>query len=68
VKVAFDRDTRRHWIDLAMSLAALACVVIAIIPLGSILIEASLRDSIPFSGPPHLDDCQGGIGNASKGR
>lgn len=64
----FDRDTRRRWKDLAMTGAALACVVLALIPLGSILFEAlvqglgAIRPSL-FT----LDSGSGGIGNAIQG-
>ncbi|MFA5896676.1 MAG: phosphate ABC transporter permease PstA [Thermoplasmata archaeon] len=43
MRIRFDRDARRHWTDLAVSVAALACVVLALIPLGSILFEATSR-------------------------
>src|SRR5207245_5084030 len=49
VKFPFNRDTRRRWIDLTMSIAAFVCVVIAIIRLGSIVIEPSLRGLQSFS-------------------
>lgn len=41
----FDRDVRRKIVNLATSAAALACVVIAIVPLGSILYESIARGS-----------------------
>jgi len=68
VKFPFDRDTRRRWIDRTMSIAAFVCVVIAIIPLGSILIEASIRGLQSLS-PAVLTSTtgQGGIGNAIQG-
>jgi phosphate transport system permease protein len=37
MKIHWNRDGRRHLINYAMSGAALACVIIALIPLGSIL-------------------------------
>jgi len=43
MKIRFDRDTRRRWIDLAMSGAALLCVALALLPLGSILYESIVR-------------------------
>ncbi len=63
-----DRDARRRWKDLIMTGAALACVALALIPLGSILFEAivqglgAIRPSL-FT----LDSGQGGIGNAIQG-
>ncbi|HEX9340572.1 MAG TPA: phosphate ABC transporter permease PstA [Thermoplasmata archaeon] len=64
----FDRDTRRRWKDLGMSVAALACVVIALIPLGSILVEATVR-GLQAIGPSFfvLATGEGGIGNAIQG-
>jgi phosphate transport system permease protein len=68
VKLAFDRDARRRWKDIGMSIAALACVVIALVPLGSILFEsvvqgvAALRPSIFLT-----NSGVGGIGNAIQG-
>ena len=68
MKLPFDRDTRRHWIDVAMGVAAFVCVVIAIIPLGSILLEASVRGLRSLS-PVLLTSTTGGggIGNAIQG-
>lgn len=68
MKLSFDRDTRRRWKDLVMTIAALACVVIALIPLGSILYEslvlgiASLKPSLILT-----NSGVGGIGNAIQG-
>ena len=64
----FDREARRLWKDLAMSIAALLCVVIALIPLGSILVEATARGLQAIS-PSFfsLDTAFGGIGNAIQG-
>lgn len=68
MSLVFDRDTRRRWKDFAMSIAALACVVIALVPLGSILAEsvavgiASLRPSLLLT-----NSGIGGIGNAIQG-
>lgn len=66
--LSFDRDTRRRWKDVAMTAAALACVVIALIPLGSILFESvvlgigSLKPSLLLT-----NSGVGGIGNAIQG-
>lgn len=68
MRFRFDRDTRRHWKDLGMSIAALACVVIALIPLGSILTEAAVRGLQAISpGFFLLVTGEGGIGNAIQG-
>src|SRR5207247_2425107 len=40
VMFRFDRDTRRRWKDVAMNVAAFLCVVLALIPLGSLLLRA----------------------------
>ncbi|MGA7862144.1 MAG: phosphate ABC transporter permease PstA [Thermoplasmata archaeon] len=37
----FDRDARRRWVNRIMSGVALACVIVALIPLGSILYTAA---------------------------
>src|SRR5439155_1543099 len=68
VKLPVDRDTRRRWIDVAMGVAAFVCVIIAIIPLGSILLEASIRGLRSLS-PALLTSTTGGggIGNAIQG-
>ena len=68
MKLPVDRDTRRRWIDVAMGVAAFVCVVIAIIPLGSILLEASIRGLRSLS-PALLTSTTGGggIGNAIQG-
>src|SRR3989442_678848 len=64
----FDRDTRRRWKDLAMTVAASVCVLLALIPLGSLVFEASVRGlrSIPPSFFT-LTTANGGIGNAIQG-
>ncbi len=64
----FDRDTRRRWFDVAMSAAALACVGIAILPLGSILFEASVRGAAAIT-PSFLTlpAGSGGIANSIQG-
>ena len=64
----FDRDTRRRWFDVAMSVAALACVGIAILPLGSILFEASVRGAQAIT-PSflRLPAGSGGIANSIQG-
>ncbi len=64
----FDRDTRRRWFDVAMSVAALACVGIAILPLGSILFEASVRGAQAIT-PSFLTlpAGSGGIANSIQG-
>lgn len=68
MKFALDRDTRRRWKDLVMTAATLACVALALIPLGSILFEAivqglgAIRPSL-FT----LNSGSGGIGNAIQG-
>lgn len=68
MKLWSDRDTRRLWKDLAMNVAAFACVIIALIPLGSILIEASVRGLQAIS-PSFFTSttAAGGIGNAIQG-
>ena len=68
MKFRFDRDTRRRWFDLFMSGAALACVGIALLPLGSILLEATVRGAASIS-PDFLTlpSGQGGIANAIQG-
>ena len=67
-ELRFDRDTRRLWKDLAMNIAALACVIVALIPLGSILFEASARGLRSIS-PSFLTTTTAvnGIGNAIQG-
>ena len=68
MKFRFDRDTRRRWINLVMSIAALACVAIAILPLGSILFEATVRGSQAISWNFLTQPSgQGGIGNSIQG-
>src|SRR6266702_3310729 len=63
-----ERDTWRYLKDIVMSVAALACVVLALIPLGSILIEAAGRGLQAIS-PSFfvLNTGEGGIGNAIQG-
>jgi len=63
-----ERDTWRYLKDIVMSVAALACVVLALIPLGSILIEAAGR-GLQAIGPSFfvLNTGEGGIGNAIQG-
>lgn len=67
-RLHFDRGTRRRWKDVVMSVAALACVVIALVPLGSILLEAGAR-GLQAIQPSFftLDTASGGIGNAIQG-
>jgi phosphate transport system permease protein len=68
VKFRFDRDTRRRWFDLVMSIAAFACVGIAILPLGSILFEATVRGAQAISWDfLTIPSGQGGIGNSIQG-
>src|SRR5437773_11803504 len=64
----FDREARRHWKDLAMNFAALLCVVIALVPLGSLLFEATIR-GIRSITPSFLTltTGNGGIGKPIKG-
>src|SRR5437867_2094218 len=64
----FDRDARRRWKDLAMNVAAFLCVVLALIPLGSLLFEASVRGLRSIT-PSFftLATANGGIGNAIQG-
>lgn len=63
-----DRDTRRRWKDAGMSVAALACVALALLPLGSILFEASLRGLQAITPSLFLSNTLvGGIGNAIQG-
>lgn len=63
-----DRDTRRQWKDRIVTGAALSCVVIALIPLGSILVEAIGR-GIQSISPAFftLNTGDGGIANALEG-
>jgi len=64
----FNRDAWRHLKDIVMSVAALACVALALIPLGSILIEAGSRGLQAISpGFFALTTGEGGIGNAIQG-
>ncbi len=68
MRLSFDRDKRRYWKNGVMSVAALACVLLALIPLGSILYEsvvlgiASLKPSLLLTNVG-----VGGIGNAIQG-
>lgn len=80
MRVRFDRDARRRAKDRAMSLACLACVAIALVPLGSILAEAVAR-GLPAIRPEFFAETQpppcspqlsgscpaGGIANALEG-
>lgn len=80
MNLRFDRDTRRRWKSQAISVAALLCVVIALVPLGSILIEATSR-GLQAVGPAMFTELQpppcnpetsatcptGGIANAIQG-
>lgn len=68
MKFKFDRDTRRQWKDRGMTVAAIACVVLALIPLGSILVEAIGRGAQAI-GPSFFlsNTVVGGIGNAIQG-
>jgi len=64
----FDRATRRLWKDLFMSVAALVCVAIALIPLASILFEAGARGLQSIQPGLFLFDTRdGGIGNSIQG-
>ena len=67
-KFRFNRDARRRWTNRVMSSAALACVVIALIPLGSILFEAIVRGAAALR-PSFFtaDTIEGGIANAIQG-
>lgn len=68
MKVTIDRDTRRRWKDLVMTGATLACVALALIPLGSILFEAVVQGLGAIT--PNLftlNSGSGGIGNAIQG-
>ncbi len=78
--IRFDRDARRHVKDRAMIVLALACVVIALVPLGSILFTVIARGAsvinwefltgtqpVPCSPGPGITCTQGGIGNAIVG-
>ena len=67
-KLKFNRNMRRRLTDRAMSLAALMCVVIALVPLGSILFEALVRGAGALRPTVFtLDTRDGGIGNAIQG-
>lgn len=78
--MAFDRDTRRRMKDRAMTLLFLICILIAIIPLGSILYSVTVQgvsvidteffttsQPIPCSPNPITTCTQGGIENAFVG-
>src|SRR5947199_4912195 len=68
VMFRFDPDTRRRWKDVAMNVAAFLCVVLALIPLGSLLFEASVRGLRSITpGFFTLTTANGGIGNAIQG-
>lgn len=80
MKVRFDRDVRRRWKSHAISVAALACVILALIPLASILVEAMIRglgavspsffvETQPAPCNPQVSAVceQGGIANAIQG-
>ncbi|HEY7588927.1 MAG TPA: phosphate ABC transporter permease PstA [Thermoplasmata archaeon] len=80
MKLRFDRDTRRRWKSHAISAAALGCVIIALIPLVSILAEATSRglhavgpamfteNQPPPCNPETSATCStGGIANAIQG-
>lgn len=68
MKLTFDRDTRRRWKDITMSVAAVACVIIALIPLGSILFESVVRGLAAVNPSLFLTNTgAGGIGNAIQG-
>ena len=68
MRLRFDREARRRWKDLTMNFAALLCVVIALVPLGSLLFEATIR-GIRSITPSFLTltTGNGGIGNAIQG-
>ncbi len=80
MRIRFDRDARRRAKDTGMAIACLACVVIALVPLGSILLEAAAR-GLPAIGPSFFSETQpepcspqfsgpcplGGIANALQG-
>jgi phosphate transport system permease protein len=73
----FDRNTRRAWVNLVASGATMACVLLALIPLGSIVWTAALRGgqvlSVHFLTAPEPTGCVpgdcpiGGIGPAIEG-
>lgn len=68
MNLRFDRDTRRRWKDITMSGAALACVLLALIPLGSILVESAARGLQSVTPSLFLANTgTGGIGNAIQG-
>jgi phosphate transport system permease protein len=80
MRIRFDRPTRRRWKSALVSIAAFACVVIALVPLGSILFEAASRGlgafSTGFFTQPPPEPCSsqfsnacptGGIANAIQG-
>ncbi len=68
VRLSFDFEGRRRIKDRAASIAALGCVIMAVIPLGSILFEATVRGFQALT-PSFitLDTGNGGIGNAIQG-
>ncbi|HKS59248.1 MAG TPA: phosphate ABC transporter permease PstA [Thermoplasmata archaeon] len=64
----FNRDARRRWLNWTVSVLCLLCVVVALIPLGSILYTAATLGgrslSWHFLTAPQVN---GGIGNAIEG-
>src|SRR5437870_13735690 len=68
MRLRFDREARRRWKDVTMNFAALLCVVIALVPLGSLLFEATIR-GIRSITPSFLTLTTGNgrIGNAIRG-
>ncbi len=68
MKFALDRETRRRWKDIGMGIAALACVVVALVPLGSILYECIVLGAAAIQPSVFLTNSGvGGIGNAIQG-
>lgn len=68
MRFSLPRDTRRMWKDRMMTVAALACVLLALLPLGSILVESAARGLQAIT--PTLfatNTGSGGIGNAIQG-
>jgi phosphate transport system permease protein len=68
MRLTIDRDTRRRWKNIVMTGATLACVALALIPLGSILFEAIVQGLGAIT--PNLfilNSGSGGIGNAIQG-
>ena len=68
MRFRFDRGARRLWKNHMITVAAFACIVIALVPLGSILLEAAARGLRALSPSFFANDTRdGGIKNAIEG-